>query len=245
MSGHSKWANIKHKKANVDAKRGKIFTKLGKELMVAAKLGGSDEHANPRLRTAIIKARGSNMPNDIIDRAVKKGAGELEGVNYEEFIYEGYGPNGTAIIMEVMTDKKSRTLPEVKNIFNKAGGQLADTGAVSYLFDLNGIIVIDKKNITEEELFDLIIEAGAEDLETEDDVFIVKTEKSSFNAVLSQVSNFVESKKSEILESGLKYIPKAMVEIKKEKEESIRNFLDKLEENDDIQNIYYNIDIEL
>ena len=170
MAGHSKWANIKHRKGAEDAKRAKVFTRLAKEIIVSAKLGGSDENSNPRLRAAIIKARAANMPKDNIERAIKKGAGELEGTNYEEITYEGYGPDGLAIMLEVMTDKKSRTLPEIKNLFSKNGGNLAETGAVAYSFEYKGHIIFESA-LSEDNLFELCLEAGASDFNSspEDD----------------------------------------------------------------------------
>lgn len=241
MAGHSKWANIRHKKGAQDAKRGKVFTKLAKEIMVAAKLGGSDENNNPRLKSAIVKARGANMPKDNIERAIKKGSGETEGITFEEIVYEGYGSDGIAIIVEVMTDKKSRTLPEIKNIFSKAGGSMAETGAVSYLFLRKGIIIIEGDSIDEDTLLELALEAGASDLESEDDAFIVSTERASFHEVLKALMPSIEENNWQVVESGLKFI--ASVEIELDNEKSIKNYklIENLESHDDVQNVYSNL----
>ena len=241
MAGHSKWANIRHKKGAQDAKRGKVFTKLAKEIIVAAKLGGSDENNNPRLKSAIVKARGANMPKDNIERAIKKGSGETEGIAFEEIVYEGYGSDGIAIIVEVMTDKKSRTLPEIKNIFSKAGGSITETGAVSYLFLHKGIIVIEGDSIDEDTLLELALEAGASDLESENDAFIVSTERGSFHEVLKALMPSIEENNWQVVESGLKFI--ASVEIELDNEKSIKNYklIENLESHDDVQNVYSNL----
>ncbi|RME93144.1 MAG: YebC/PmpR family DNA-binding transcriptional regulator [Candidatus Hydrogenedentota bacterium] len=248
MAGHSKWANIKHKKAAQDAKRGKIFNKLAKEIEVAAKLGGSDENANPRLRTAILKARQANMPKDNIERAIKKGAGELEGVNYEEFVYEGYGPGGTAIIIEVMTDKKSRTLPEIKSIFTKSGNSLAESGAVSYLFDHVGLILVEGENIDEEKLLDIVLESGAEDFELDDEVgnkkiYAIKTAKENFHSVLTALEPKLQEMGLKIVESGLKYVPQTTIALPKEQALKAIKLIEDLENHDDVQNVYTNLEI--
>lgn len=244
MAGHSKWANIKHRKGAADAKRGQMFTKLAKELMVSAKLGGSDENSNPRLRTAVIKARAANMPKDNIERAIKKGAGELEGVNYEEAVYEGYGPGGTAIIVESMTDKKTRTIPELKNIFTKAGTSMAESGAVSYLFDQKGVILVKANGIGEEEIFDLAVEAGSDDIEEDDPgIYAIYTAREDFGEVSNKIIPALEEKGCEILESGLKYVPQATIELDNEKTEAALKLIDQLESHDDVQNVYTNLEI--
>ena len=173
MSGHSKWSTIKHKKAAKDAKRGKIFTKLIKEITVAARMGGGDINANPRLRTAVLTARGSSMPSDNIERAIKKGTGELEGVTYEEIQYEGYGPGGVAIIAQVLTDNKNRTVSEIRRMFSKHGGNMGETGCVGWMFDKKGILTVDKSQIDEDRLMDIALDAGAEDVRDEGEVFEV------------------------------------------------------------------------
>ena len=184
MSGHSKWHTIKHKKGALDAKRGKIFTKLIKEITVAARTGGSgDVDSNARLRKAVNDAKGQNMPNDTIERAIKRGTGELDGVNYEEITYEGYGPNGVAVLLETMTDNRNRTVAEIRHIFSKHGGNLGESGSVAWMFDKKGYLVIDKAAKSEEELFEIAIEAGAEDLKDDGDVFEVYTAPDTFEAV--------------------------------------------------------------
>ena len=238
MSGHSKWANIKHHKQSVDAKKGKIFTKLAKEMMVAAKLGGSDEHANPRLKAAVLKARSANMPRDNIERAIKKGAGELDSIVYEEIVYEGYGPHGIAIMIEVMTDKKSRTVPEIKNIFTKAGGSMAEAGAVSYLFELCGIIAVDASQITENELLEMSLEAGAEDLESETGAYIIKTKKEDFHRILDALNPKFEAKGIALLESSLKYVPSAYIPLEGAELQSLQKLIENLENHDDVQEVY-------
>lgn len=241
MAGHSKWANIKHKKQAQDAKRGKVFTKLTKEITISAKLGGGDENSNPRLRTAVLKARAANVPKDNIERAIKKGTGELEGINYEEILFEGYGPEGIAVIIETMTDKKSRTLPEIKNLFSKNGGSLAENGAVSFLFEHKGIIVIEAEPDREEEIFTKAIDCGADDFETDENIFIIKTEKEMFHEVLSQIEPFIEENGMKVIESGLQYIPNAYAEIDENRIENVLNFVDLIENHDDVQNIYTNV----
>ena len=250
MSGHSKWANIKHRKQAVDAKKGKIFTKVAKEIIVAAKLGGADEASNPRLKTAILKARQVNMPKDNIERAIKKGLGGLDSENYEEAVYEAYGPGGTAFIVEVMTDKKSRTVPEIKNLFSKAGGSLAETGSVSYQFNHKGIIVIESTQNAQnapnesEDIFDMAIEAGAEDIEQEDDFWIIQTSKEKFHEVMKNLSSTIQQngENRKIIESGLKYISNSPVAVAGEQKENIIKLVECLEEHDDVQNVYTNLE---
>ena len=171
MSGHSKWSTIKRKKGATDAKRGKIFTKLIKEITVAAKMGGGDPDANPRLRTAVLSAKSENMPKDNIDRAIKKGTGDVDGAVYEEILYEGYGPGGVAVLVDTMTDNKNRTVADVRHFFSKSGGNLGESGCVAWMFDKKGVIVVDKEAVSEEELMDLALEAGAEDVTEEETTF--------------------------------------------------------------------------
>lgn len=243
MAGHSKWANIRHRKGAQDAKRGHMFTKLAKEITVSAKLGGGEINSNPRLRAAVSKARTYNMPKDNIEKAIKKGTGELEGVNYEEIVYEGYGPNGIAIVIEVMTDKKSRTVPEIKNILTKAGGSMAETGSVSYLFDHMGIIIIEGEGITEEDILEYVIESGSDDFEQDgENVFVIKTAMDNFHQALIKITRSLEEKPWEITQSELRYVPKAMVELDAESKEKVLNLIDALEDNEDVQNIYTNLD---
>src|SRR5215213_5317468 len=187
MSGHSKWHSIKHKKGALDAKRGKLFTKFIKEITVAARSGGGDPDANARLRKAILDAKNGNMPNDTIDRAIRRGTGEEEGVNYEEITYEGYGPGGVAVMVDSMTDNRNRTVAEIRHLFSKNGGNLGASGSVSYLFDKKGYIVVEKAARSEDELFELVIEAGADDLRDDEDNFEIMTAPENFDAVLTAV----------------------------------------------------------
>lgn len=244
MAGHSKWKNIQHRKGAADAKRGAIFTKLAKEIMVAAKLGGSDESANPRLRAATLKARQNSMPKDNIERAIKKGAGELEGVNYEEGVYEGYGPGGIAIMVEVLTDKKSRTVPELKSLFKSNGGTMADANAVAYLFDRKGLILVEGDNISEDAVMEIALDAGAEDIEKDDDkVYAVKTAVNDFHAVLSAMEPKVAAKGFKITESSLKYIPQSTITVEGEKAKEAMDLISDLEDHDDVQNVYTNLEL--
>jgi YebC/PmpR family DNA-binding regulatory protein len=241
MSGHSKWANIKHKKARTDAKRGRTFTKLVKEIMIAAKMGGSEVSGNPRLRTAVDKAKSDNLPADNIARAIKKGAGELEGVSYEEGVYEGYGPGGVAVIVEFMTDNKNRTASDVRHAFTKYGGSLGTSGSVAWMFEKKGLFLFDLDSIVEDELMEAALEAGADDVETntEDKVYEVATDLTEFHKV-----------KDAFDEAGLKYqsaditmIPKDTVKIDGKKAGSVFKLLEGLEDLDDVQEVYANFDI--
>jgi len=240
MSGHSKWATTKHKKAAVDAKRGKIFTKLIREITVAAKIGGGDLDGNPRLRMVIAKAKEVNMPADNIKRAVQKGTGELPGVNYEETSYEGYGPGGVALLLEILTDNKNRTVSEVRHIFSKHGGNMAESGAVSWMFDRKGMIALPKEGSDEDELMTLALEAGAEDFLADDMTnFEVITAPHDFEAV-----------KKAILDAGLNpvfsevtFLPQTTVVLKEKQAEQMIRLIDALEDNDDVQNVYANFDI--
>ena len=239
MAGHSKWANIKHRKAAVDAKRGKMFTKLIRELTVAAKEGGGDPVANPRLRTAINAAKGSNMPNDTIDRAIKRGTGDIDGVIYEEVYYEGYGPGGSAVYVQALTDNKNRTVAEVRRLFTKNGGNLGESGCVAWIFDMKGRISFKGDSVTEEQLFETAIDAGAEDVFTEDNDLIVVTDTEDF-----------ENVKNALKEAGLEYenaevtmIPKNNVKIDGKEAEHMIRLMESLEDSDDVQNVYANFDI--
>jgi len=239
MAGHSKWANIKHRKAAVDAKRGKMFTKIIRELTVAAKEGGSDPDANPRLRTAINAAKGSNMPNDTIDRAIKRGTGDIDGVIYEEVYYEGYGPGGSAVYVQALTDNKNRTVAEVRRLFTKNGGNLGESGCVAWIFDMKGRISFKADSTSEEELFETAIDAGAEDVFTEDNDLVVVTDTEDF-----------ENVKTALKEAGLEYdnaevtmIPKNNVKIDGKEAEHMIRLMESLEDSDDVQNVYANFDI--
>jgi YebC/PmpR family DNA-binding regulatory protein len=239
MSGHSKWATIRRKKGAIDAKRGAIFTRLGKEIMVAARMGGSDVNSNPRLRLAVLNAKSMNMPKDNIERAIKKGAGELEGVTYEECLFECYAPGGVAIMISVVTDKKSRTTPEIKSILTKFGGSLGNPNSVSRLFDKKGIIVLKSDQISEDDLIDLAAGAGADDVFLEDDTFTVTTTPEDYEAVLGALGK----KNLQMLESGVKYIPLVKAEVTdQEIAEKVIRILDTLEEHDDVQSVNSNFE---
>lgn len=242
MAGHSKWANIKHRKAGVDKKRGLMFSKLSKELMVSARLGGTDEATNNRLRIAITKARSANMPRDTIERAIKKGAGETGSLDYEEFLYEAYAPGGIGVIIEGLSDKMARTTPEIKSILTKSKASLAESNAVKRLFNYNGYVSIQKQAISEEELMELVIDAGADDIKEDDDQFEIFTSLEDF----VNVSEVISAKDLQVIESGLKYFPIEGTEIpvkNAQKAQKILNFIDKLEEHDDVQAVYTNMDI--
>ncbi|MCD6440704.1 MAG: YebC/PmpR family DNA-binding transcriptional regulator [Candidatus Marinimicrobia bacterium] len=240
MSGHSKWSTIKRKKGVQDAKRGKIFTKLIKEIQVAAKLGGGDENANPRLRSAIQAARTANMPTANIERGIKKGTGELEGVNYEEITYEGYGPGGIAIYMEAMTDNKNRTVSEIRHLLTKYGGNLATNGSVAWMFEKKGIITIDKSVCSEDDLLLVATDAGANDILEEDDIYEVDMDPAAFD----DVKNALESNNIPILEASIQMIPKNVVKVDEQLASKILKIMDALEDHDDIQNVYANFDID-
>jgi len=241
MAGHSKWANIKHKKGRQDAKRGKMFTRLGKEITISAREGGGDPEANPRLRLAIQNARSVNMPNDNITRAVKKGTGEIEGVNYEEVTYEGYAPDGIAIIIEAVTDNKNRTVSEIRSLFGKLGGNLGETGSVAWNFDRKGVINIKTAGKSEEELMDAVIEAEAEDLEYGDEISRVICPMEDFG----NVNHYFDESEYEVGESKLEYVPKTTVKISDANTaQKIIKFIEAFEDHDDVQNVYANFDIE-
>jgi YebC/PmpR family DNA-binding regulatory protein len=240
MSGHSKWSTIKRKKGANDAKRGKIFTKLIKEITVAAKMGGGDPDANPRLRTAVLSAKSENMPKDNIERAIKKGTGDLEGVNYEEILYEGYGPGGVAVLVETMTDNKNRTVADVRHYFSKSGGNLGESGCVGWMFDKKGVVVVDKETISEEELMDLALEAGAEDVTEEDSTYQVITTPEDFNEVIANLDKAA----LKYAEATVSMVPKNTVEVAEEKAaKSLMRLLDNLEDHDDVQKVHANFDI--
>ena len=239
MSGHSKWSSIKHKKGAADAKRGKIFTRLIREITVAAKMGGGDPGGNPRLRTAIAAAKAENTPKDNIDRAVKKGTGELEGVSYEESNYEGYGPGGVAVLVDCLTDNKNRTVADVKYLFERHGGNLGEPGCVAWMFDKKGLIVIEKDQVDEEKLLDLALEAGAEDVNEEESEFEVITDPSDFETVKEAVDN--ASIPYTLAEISM--IPKNTVKLEGKKAQQMVNLMSGLEDNDDVSNVYANFDI--
>lgn len=241
MSGHSKWSTIKHKKGATDAKRGRIFTRLIKEITVAARMGGGDPDGNPRLRAAITSAKTENMPKDNIARAIKKGTGEIEGAVYDEILYEGYGPGGVAVLVECMTDNRNRTVADVRHFFAKNNGNLGASGCVGWMFDKKGLLQVEKEGMTEEELMDLAIEAGAEDVVEEDDEFQVITSPESFD----EVYNVLESKKVKFIEAAITRIPQNSVEVTDEKIAiSLLKLLESLEDHDDVQKVHANFDID-
>jgi len=239
MSGHSKWSTIKHKKAAKDAKRGKIFTKLIKEITVAARMGGGDINANPRLRTAVLTARGSSMPSENIERAIKKGTGELEGVTYEEIQYEGYGPGGVAIIAQVLTDNKNRTVSEIRRMFSKHGGNMGETGCVGWMFDKKGILTVDKSQIDEDRLMDIALDAGAEDVRDEGEVFEVIAQPEDFEKVKERL----DQEKITIASAQVSLVPKNTVDVDAKNVEQVLKLSEELEDHDDVQNVAANFNI--
>jgi YebC/PmpR family DNA-binding regulatory protein len=239
MSGHSKWSSIKHKKAAKDAKRGKLFTKLIKEISVAAKMGGGDINANPRLRTAVLTAKASSMPNDNIDRAIKKGTGELEGTTYEEVQYEGYGPGGTAILVQVLTDNKNRTVQEIRHLFTRYGGNLGEYGCVAWMFDKKGFITVEKSRIDEDRLFSLALDAGAEDVREEDELFEIITRPEDFE----KVRDALEREKIAPATAQVTMMPKSTVTVDEKHAEQILKLTEELEDNDDVQTVAANFNI--
>lgn len=241
MSGHSKWANIKNKKGAADAKRGNVFTKIGRELAVAVKSGGPDPQSNARLRDVIAKARANNMPNDNINRAIKKASGELGAIDYEENVYEGYAAGGVAVIVETLTDNKNRTAADVRHHFDKCGGSMGTLGCVSYLFEKKGVIIVDREGRDEDEFMMIALEAGADDVVTDDEVFEIYTAA----AQLGSVREALERDKSiKILSAQVDMIPSNTVKPDAETEVKVRKLLDLLEENDDVQNVYHNAQLQ-
>ena len=236
MSGHSKWHNIQAKKGKMDAKRGKIFTKIGKEIIVAVKNGGSSPESNAKLRDVIAKAKAANMPNDNIARAIKKAEGEMNSVNYETIVYEGYGPSGVAVIVETLTDNKNRSAGNVRSAFTKGGGNMGTTGCVGFMFQEKGEIVIEKGDLDEEEVMMMALDAGAEDFQAEDEVFVVYTEPDSFG----EVREALESQGIEFLEAGVKMVPDTTSELNEEDAKKFQKMLDLLEDDDDVQEVYHN-----
>ncbi|MEG6617078.1 YebC/PmpR family DNA-binding transcriptional regulator [Peptococcaceae bacterium 1198_IL3148] len=242
MAGHSKWATIKRKKAKVDAQRGKVFTRLSKEIILAARLGGGDPAGNMRLKTAIEKAKEANLPKDSIQRAIMKGTGQLSGSNMEELVYEGYGPGGVAVLMNIMTDNRNRTAGEVRHIFSKNGGNLGESGCVSWMFDRKGLLVIEKEsnNIDEEELMMIALEAGAEDIKEEEEAFEVYTAPESFADVIKAI----EDQGITLEEAEIAMIPQTTVKLEGAEAEKMIKLIDLLEEHDDIDDVYTNFDMD-
>ena len=240
MAGHSKWSNIKHRKGAQDQKRGKIFTKLIREITIASRLGSGDLESNPRLRKAVNNAKSNNMPSEKIDRAIKKGTGVLEGVSYEEIIYEGYGPNGVAIIVEVITDNKNRSVAELRHAFTKFGGSLGETGSVSWMFEKKGQIIFKDSPLGLDALFDLVIEAGAEDIEEYDNGYIVTT---PFE-LLMEVRKVIEEEGCVIKSADYEMLSKTSQKLERSKSEKVINLLTSLENNDDVNKLFSNLEIE-
>ena len=239
MSGHSKWSTIKRKKGAADAKRGKLFTKIIKEIMVAARFGGGDINMNPRLRTAVIEAKAENMPKENIERAIKKGTGDLEGVNYEELTYEGYGPGGVAMMLEVLTDNKNRTVADVRHVLSKYNGSLGETGCVSWMFVNKGLISIEKSGVDEDRLIEVALDAGALDVRDTGKEFDVTTDPSNFEAVKKAIdeagfkSNYAE----------VTMVPQSTVRLAGKEAEQMLKIMESLEDSDDVQKVYANFDI--
>ena len=240
MSGHSKWATIKHKKAVTDAKRGKIFTTIIKEITIAARESGGDPESNPRLRQAIANAKSANMPSDNITRAIKKGTGELPGVNYEETIYEGYGPAGVAIMMACLTDNKKRTVANIRHLITKYGGNLGENGSVSWMFDKKGQITLKANSVDEEKVFEDALEVGAEDFEVDGDFIIISTDPSDIMSVLDAL----EEKGYEVESANIDMVPKNLQNVDSDKEQSVITLLEALEDHDDIKAVFTNFETE-
>lgn len=240
MAGHSKWKQIKHKKARADAERGKVFTRLIKEITVAARTGGGDDAANPRLRSAILAAKAANMPAANIERAIKKGTGELPGVSYEEVIYEGYGPGGTALLIECLTDNKNRTVAEIRHAFSKHSGNLGESGSVSWMFERKGEITAPLNGMSEDQMMEIALEAGAEDLDFDDGIAFVTCQPED----LEMVKSTLEEKKVSIEQAEIALVAQNTVKVDEKNAEKLIKLLDILEDHDDVQNVYCNFDID-
>ena len=241
MSGHSKWANIKRKKSVADAAKSNVFTKIGREIAVAVKLSGSDPQSNNRLADAIAKAKANNIPNDTITRCVKKAAGELNAVNYENMVYEGYGVGGSAVMVACLTDNKNRTVGEIRHVFDKYGAGMGAAGCVSFMFDYKGVIIIERNlSLTEDIVTEYALEAGADDVITYDDIFEIYSSPTDFSAV----RQYFEDKKLTVLEAELKYVAKSTVSLDAEKQEKFDKMLEKFDESDDVQNVFHNVEID-
>jgi len=239
MSGHSKWSSIKHKKAAVDAKRGKIFTKLIKEIMVAARMGGGDADANPRLRSAIAAAKSDNLPKDKIDRAIQKGTGDLEGVDYEEIVYEGYGPGGAAVLVESLTDNKNRTVADIRHIFNKNNGNLGENGCVGWMFNKKGYLVIERSSVEEDVLMEAALEAGAEDIREDESNFEVICDPEDFDSV----KEAIEAANIPSIAAEVTMLPDVTTNLVGKEAEQMYRLMEMLEDCDDVQKVYTNADI--
>jgi YebC/PmpR family DNA-binding regulatory protein len=240
MSGHSKWATIKHKKGALDAKRGKIFTRLIKEIMVAAKAGGGDPDGNPRLRSAIVAAKAENMPNDNISRAIKRGTGEIEGASYEDITFEGYGPGGVAIIVEVLTDNRNRAVSEIRHAFSKNGGNLGETGSVGYMFSKKGVIVAAKAAASEDKLTEIVLDAGADDLNDDGDYWEILTSPKDFEAV----RDAIKAAKIDTESAEVTMVPSTYQKLEGTQASAMMRLLETIEELDDTQNVYSNFEMD-
>ncbi len=239
MSGHSKWSTIKHKKAKEDAKKGKVFTKLIKEITIAARIGGGDIEGNPRLRTAVLAGRAANMPQDNIMKAIKKGTGELEGVHYEDSEYEGYGPGGVAILVTVTSDNKNRTVAELRHVFTKYGGNMGEAGCVSWMFDKKGLILVDQGVAKEDEIMELALDAGAEDFSSEDKMYEIITSIDSFE----KVKDVLKGKKVNFSLAEITMVPKSTVKLEGDQARKMLHLMEALEDHEDVQKVYANFDI--
>ena len=239
MSGHSKWATTKHKKGAADAKKGKIFTKLVREITVAAREGGGNSENNPKLRLALERARQANMPGENMERAIKKGTGELPGVSYEQSFYEGYGPGGVAVLVEVLTDNKNRASSEVRNIFSKRGGSLAGSGSVSWIFKMKGYFLVERSGIDEEKLMGIVLENGAEDMKTEGNLYEITCEAKDFE----QVKKALEQNRVKIQTAEVTKLPTTLVKVEGAAAKQVLQLIETLEDHDDVQNVYANFDI--
>lgn len=242
MSGHSKWATIKRKKAKIDSQRGKLFTRLAREIIVAARNGGADPDGNMRLKTAIQKAKEANIPNENINRAIQKGAGEVGGASYEEFSYEGYGPGGVAVMLEIMTDNRNRTAGDIRHIFSKNGGSLGESGCVSWMFDKKGLFVIDKEGnkVSEDDLMLLALEAGAEDFKVEDDSYEIISDPDDFDGIKEALEkNGVQMAMAEVT-----MIPQSTINLEGKEAELMERLMETLEDHDDVQNVYANCEMD-
>ena len=240
MSGHSEWSTIKHKKGAADAKRGKIFTRILKEMTVAARMGGGDyQTGNPRLRAAVAEAKANNMPKDNIERAIKRGTGEIEGLTYEELTYEGYGPGGVAVMVETMTDNTNRTTPEIRHIFEKCGGNMGTPGSVRFQFERKGYFAVEKSAVSEDKLMEVALEAGADDLQTEDEGFEIYTSPENFE----QVRQALEKNNIPTVEAKLGQIPANYVKLDEGKAKSMTRLIEMLDDHEDVQNVWTNFDM--
>ena len=240
MSGHSKWSTIKRKKGKEDARRSKIFSKLIKEISVAARLGGGDPNGNPRLRNAVLAAKAANMPAENVNRAIQKGTGELPGTSYEEATYEGYGPEGVAVMVQVLTDNKNRTLPEIRHLFAKNAGNLGESGCVSWMFDKRGYIVVEKETVDEDRLMEIVLESGAEDMREDGSNYEILTSLESFETV----HNSLKKHDIELAAQEIAMVPKSTIKVTGKKAQQVLRMMDELEDHDDVQSVWANFDID-